>query len=201
MNVKNAREHIALQDLVVASLLSNGELCPLKKEPVLIVPFTKEKALYLLNYLKSNNLGEYVRVKEKSEEFEVILDTNLYKITQEWYKNREKIFSKKLGATYVGYSTIILCINLFGNRKLESIGIPSSIHKDLLKTLTYHMEKCLEQTVIPGKNEIKIPEVPNLFLDTLSKVSSINSTEIANFLTNHEKNKLIQVSSQRGGLS
>ncbi len=114
----------------------------------------------------------------------------------QWYEGCLIIFSKRLDTSFITYQSIIICINLFRSRKLEGIYIPTSVDKRFLKNLSYCIEKNLGITVIPGKNQIKIPEVPSLFLENIDRTSTFDSTELANFLTNQEKNKLVQASSK-----
>lgn len=183
-----------LKNLLIASLMSEGELSFSQKnsKSYLVVPFSKEKSYYLSNHIRHHNLKEYVIVEPHKDQMKIINNLLSEEFIEQWYENGLKIFSKRLDPSLITYQSIILCINLFGTRKLEGISIPTSVDKRFLKNLSYCVEKNLGITVIPGKNQIKIPEVPNLFLKNIEKVSTFDSTELANFLTNQEKNKLVQ---------
>ncbi|MDC3424290.1 hypothetical protein NC797_07180 [Aquibacillus sp. 3ASR75-11] len=200
MNMNFSDKSSALKNLVIASLISEGELLDINGESELHVPFTREKSVYLYNYLRNNNLKEYVSVEPRKEQFKINLNEELRCLVSKWFIKGTKIFSKNLGLL-LNFNAIILCINLFGTRKLEGIGISTTVHKDFLKTLSYCIEKMLSLSVIPGKNQLKIPEVPVLLLETMDKISTIESTEIANYLTNAEKNKLREAIFHKGGKS
>lgn len=186
----------ALKNLLLASLMSEGEISFSIKgnQSYIVVPFSKEKSYYLSNHIKHNNLKEFVIVEPQREQMKIVYYTIFKNLVEGWFENGLKIFSKRLDPSLITYQSIILCINLFGIRKLEGISIPTSIDKRFIKNLSYCIEKNLGVTVIPGKNSIKIPDVTTLFLKNIEKVSTFDSTELANFLTNQEKNKLIQLS-------
>ncbi|MFP3489438.1 hypothetical protein R0K20_17750, partial [Staphylococcus sp. SIMBA_130] len=53
--------------------------------------------------------------------------------------------------------------------------------------------------VVSGKNCIKIPEVPILFLDTYKNLDTFDSTQLLSYLTKAEKNKLVEISIRKSG--
>jgi len=198
MQLLDTNNKAELKNLLIASLMSEGEfsLSQNNSQSYLVVPFSKEKSYYLSNHIKHHNLKEFVIVEPHREQMKIVFNSLFEELVERWYENGLKIFSKRLDPSLITYQSIILCINLFGTRKLEGISIPTSVDKRFLKNLSYCIEKNLGITVIPGKNQIKIPEVPILFLKNIEKVSTFDSTELANFLTNQEKNKLVQSSSK-----
>jgi len=198
MQLQNNNIKIELKNLIIASLMSEGEIFYSKNkgESYLLVPFLKEKSYYLSNHIKHHNLKEYIIVEPHKEQMKIVYKSIYEGLVAQWYEQGQKIFTKRLDPSLITYKSIIICINLFGSRKLEGISIPTSVDKRYLKNLSYCIEKNLEITVIPGKSQIKIPEVPRLFLSTIDKVSTFDSTELANYLTNQEKNKLVQASSK-----
>ncbi|MFC0273761.1 hypothetical protein ACFFIX_20450 [Metabacillus herbersteinensis] len=181
-----------LENLIIASLISCGDVTSFKDENyTLEVPFEKDKSFYLSNYLKHNGLYDFVLVEPTKGQFKIPPNTYLNKLVHQWYQDGNKIFSKKLDPKLLNYHSIILCINLFGSRKIEGISVPTNVDKRFLRTITYCIEKCIHVSVIPGRGQIKIPDVPNLFIDNVEEINAIDSTELANYLTNQEINKLI----------
>ncbi|MGN7299754.1 hypothetical protein [Ferdinandcohnia sp. SAFN-114] len=198
MQLLDTNKKVELKNLILASLMSEGEISYSQNssESYLVVPFSKEKSYYLSNHIKHHNLKEFIIVEPHKEQMKIAFNSIFEELVAQWYEEGLKIFSKRLDPSFITYQSIIICINLFGSRKLEGISIPTSVDKRFLKNLSYCIEKNLGITVIPGKNQIKIPEVPSLFLENIDRTSTFDSTELANFLTNQEKNKLVQASSK-----
>ncbi len=191
----------ALINLVVASLISEGYPAYSRRNSKneLCVPFQKEKSYYLRNYLKSFELGTFVDVEIRKEEMRIVLNDGLYQLVNQWYEGNAKVFNTKIATEYLNNHAVILCINLFGTRKVEGIGIPTSISKSYLRTVSFSLEKILNLNVVIGNNQLKIIQVAELFLESYKNFSSIDCTEIANFLTQTEKNKLRNAILKKGG--
>ncbi|PGT82208.1 hypothetical protein [Bacillus sp. AFS040349] len=181
---------IALENLIIASLLSQGEIDLLKSNE-LIVPFSKEKAFFLSSYLKQHNILDFVHVQIHKEQFKIHSNNRLKELIDNWFNSGTKTFIQKLDSNILRYEAIILCINLFGSRKLESISIQTTVNKKYLRTVTYCIEQVLKVPVIPGKNQIKIPDVLELIIKSIDHLDTINSTELTTYLNSMEKNRLI----------
>lgn len=189
------QKEVALRNLLIASLISEGHVLVFNNQKIteFYVPYLKEKAYYLFNYLKTYDLGDFVIVEPRKKQFKILLKNGLDNLINEWYEDGNKIFNLRLGDVYLNHNLIILYINLFGSRKIEGIGIPTTIDKEYLQTLTYCIEKILKVDVVIGNNQLKIPDVPMLFINSIDHLSSIDSSEMANFITNQEKEQLMDL--------
>ncbi|QAS54797.1 hypothetical protein [Halobacillus litoralis] len=199
--MKNFDEQKSLINLIVASLMGEGEP-PLAMGGAITsiqVPFAKEKSFYLLNYLQSNNLKNHVTVQPRKNQFVIHLNGELTDLVEGWYKGSIKVFTQGVNSKHLTRKAIMVYISLFGNRQIEGVSISTNIQEEYLNTLAYCIEKKLKINVVPsGSNKIKIPEVTNLFLTALRKENTYDCTEIACFLTNNEKSKLVQIISSKG---
>lgn len=182
-----------LEELITASLMSEGEIYNFNdKEGTIVAPFTTDRSYYLSNYIQHYDLYQYVQVKPRKGQLAILVPDVLFKrVKEEWYEKDDKIVSR-MASSRLSLNSIATCINLYGSRRLESITIPSSVHKRHLKKLSYYIEKELRVFTIAENKEIKLPDVMTLFLNSFTKLSSLDSTHLANFLTNKEKNELIK---------
>lgn len=181
-----------IEHLIIASLMSAGEINRVTSE--LQIPFNNKKMQYMMQIIIDHNLGERIRIEPKRGQL-VIHSCNklISRYHESWYENNEKVFSKKLDPKIITFESIILCIILFGSRKLEFITIPTSIHKDYLRTLIFCISHHLNVPILPASNQIKIANIPDLFLSTTDRISVIDGVELSDFLTPKEKNTLIKV--------
>jgi hypothetical protein len=180
-----------LYNLILASLISEGEFVFNKEANVLTVPFSRSKSLYLLDIIKDGQLKDFITVDINKEQFQIHSYEHLGTVKNQWYRGSSKIFSKVLDPGLLNVDSIIICINLFGIKKIDSLSIPTTIDKEYLKTLTYCMEKHLNVPVISGKNQIKITNISNLIQNNIGKIPAIHSAALINFLTNKERKNMI----------
>ncbi|MBU7595904.1 hypothetical protein [Metabacillus halosaccharovorans] len=180
-----------LIDLIVAALISNGEISRENDALKLSCSFNVEKSYYLLSYLKQYSLQDIVYVNSKREQI-TIISPFLVEIYDKWYEKGLKKFSFKSENSFLTFDSIITSINLFGERKVEGVSIFTTTDKRYLKNLAYSIEKTLGTTVFPTKNIIKIPDFTSLFLTAYKDISVLNSAEMSNFLTNQEKKQILK---------
>ncbi|MCM3441362.1 hypothetical protein AB3Z07_27780 (plasmid) [Metabacillus halosaccharovorans] len=181
----------SLIDLIIAALISNGEITRGDEAMVFTCSFNIEKSYYLLSYLKQYSLQDIVSVKSKREQI-TIISPILEEVYDDWYEKGVKKFSIKGDNSLLTFNSIITSINLFGERKVEGVSIFTSTDKRYLKNLAYSLEKILGTTVLPLKNNIKIPDFTSWFLKSYKYLSVLNSAEMSNFLTNQEKKQIIR---------
>lgn len=188
-----------LEEFIIATLSSEGEIYNFNaQEGKIIAPFQMDKAYYLSNYIQHHYLYDFITVQTKKGQLTIHVPPSLFeKIKNQWYEEGKKIFNRSLASKRFSLSCIATCINLYGSRRLESITIPSSVSRNHLKSLAYYIERELNIFTIAENKEIKFPEVVTLFLQTFNKLPSLDSTHLANFLTNKEKNELIRILSKK----
>ena len=184
----------SLNHLVIASLMGEGEIYTDKnKKKGIYVTFDPSKVVYLQNYILHNSLEEFVKVTEITGELYILPNDFIQNYYMQWFKEEEKIFSNQLNHKLLTYQSILIWINLFGSRSLDSVVISTSVVKSYLRNLSYCIEKHLKTPVVPGRNSLKIHDVENLFLTTM-KFPINDSTSVATFLTQRELKKLIDMS-------
>jgi hypothetical protein len=184
----------ALNHLMIAALMGEGEIYTVNKEDKgIYVTFDPCKAEYLQNYILHNSLNPFVRVREHTGELYIYPNNLTQQHFLQWFKGEEKIFSNQLNHKLLTYQAIIIWINLFGSRNLDSVVISTTVVKSYLRNLSYCIEKHLQTPVVPGRNSLKIHDVENLFLNTM-KFSINDCTSVATFLTQKELKKLINMS-------
>lgn len=181
-----------LTDLAIAMLIGEGEFDLFTKEITLTTPYDRKKSLYLSEVIKNESLVDYVNINPKKEQFTILQHPVLHPLMDQWYKGNSKVFSFVLDPNLISLKSIVLCINLFGERKLESISIPTNVDKDHIKTLCYCIEQNIHVPVIPGGNHIKITNIPTFIGGCIGETSTIHSAELINFLTEKEKKKLTE---------
>ncbi|RHW35975.1 hypothetical protein D1B31_17965 [Neobacillus notoginsengisoli] len=184
---------ITLKKLAIASLIGEGEFCTTTKSPVLKVPFDRKKAFYLAELIKENNLiNLYLEIDLKKGQFSLHSHPILEELRNQWYAKNKKVFSMVLDPGLLSLQAIIIGVNMFGTRKLESISIPTTTDKDHLKALSYCIGQHINVPVLPTTNQIKITNVPKFILNSLNEIPAIHSAELVNFLTEKEKKKIIE---------
>ncbi|QCJ45477.1 hypothetical protein FAY30_26420 (plasmid) [Bacillus sp. S3] len=181
-----------LETLAIASLICEGEFDTTSNEHLLIVPFDKKKALYLAELIRENNLKSHLDIDVKKGQFSLHSHPILDKLRKQWYVNERKIFSMVLDPNLLSLLSIIIGINLFGSRKLESISIPTNIDKEHLRALSYCIEQHIGVPVVPSANHIKITNVPKFILHSVNEIPTLHSAELVNFLTDKERNRIIE---------
>lgn len=190
MDTKKVAKNIEV--LAVASLLSEGDFDHLQAGTVLKVPFDTKKTLYLMDFIKENRLENYIDINVKRGQFNIHSHPVLGGVKQQWYNDKRKIFSMILDPKLLNLQSIIMCINLFGIRKSESITIPTSIEKDHIKAVSYCIEQLLKVTVVPTPTSIKITNIPKFIVNSIKEIPATHSAELINFLTEKEKKKIIE---------
>lgn len=182
-----------MEMLAIAALCSEGEIVngPDNKS-VLKVPFDRKKSMYLSELIKDSNLKAYMDIDLKKNQFILHSHSVLDKLKNQWYQGQKKIFSNTLDPKLLTIQSIIVSINLFGTRKLESVSISTNIDKDYLRTISYCMAYYLKVPVIPSINHIKIMNVPKFILASVNDIPAIHSAELVNFLTDKEKKKIME---------
>lgn len=182
----------SIERLAIASLISEGDFDYLAPEPVLKVPFDIKKAIYLSDFIKENRLEGYIEINLKRGQFSIHSHKVLERLQKQWYLNKKKIFTMILDPGLLNLESVIISLNLFGIRKLESITIPTSIEKEHIKAIAYCVEQKLNVTVIPTSTCIKITNIPKFILNSVNEIPAIHSAELINFLTEKEKKKIIE---------
>lgn len=181
-----------IEHIIIASLMSDGEINRATSE--LQIPFNHKRIHYMQQIIIDHNLGEMIRIEPKRSQLIIHSCKKLINSYYDsWYENNQKVFSRKLDPDIITFQSIILCIILFGSRKLEFISIPTSVHKEYLRTLIFCISHYLNVPILPASNQIKIANIPDLFLTTTDLISVIDGVELSNFLTPKEKNTLIKV--------
>lgn len=181
-----------LLDFSKAVLIGEGDFDFNNSNDVLSIPFNKQKSLYLSEVLKNEQISNYIEINSKKEQLSIHSHPILKTLKDQWYKDNSKIFSLTLDPGLITLKSIIVCINLFGIRKLESISLPTSIDRDHLKTLSYCLEKHLKVPVTPSNNQMKITDIPKLVTSAVSDISALHSAELINYLTTKEKKLLTE---------
>jgi hypothetical protein len=178
-----------LLNLAIAGLISEAEFDIFSDEPLLKVEFNTKKTSYLIDIITDANLDSFIRIETNKGQFTIHSHPLLQSLKLQWYQNNSKIFSNVLDPTRINLQSIIISINLFGTRKLETISIPTSINKNYIKAVSYCIAQHLKVPVIPGTNQIKITNIPNFIPSSISEIPAIHSAELINFLTDKEKKK------------
>lgn len=186
------KTNTALERLAIACLIGEGEFIPSQNDIELKVPFDKKKALYLAEIIKENNLKKYIQIDLKKGQFTLNSHPILEMLKSQWNSGNNKIFSMILDPNLLSLQSIVICINLFGSRKLESISIPTNIDKEHLRALSYCIEQHIKVPVVPATNHIKVTNVPKFILNSVNEIPTIHSAELVNFLTDKEKKRIIE---------
>lgn len=181
-----------LNNLAIAALISEAEYDIFSVEPILKVPFDQKKSFYLAEVIKDCNLKAFIDFDLRKGQFTIHSHSVLKRLRQQWYKDNTKIFSMKLDPDLITLQSIVMCINLFGSRKLESISIPTNIEKEHIKAISYCIEQHLNVPVIPSPNQIKITNVPRFIVAAIAEIPAIHSAELINFLTEKEKKRIME---------
>lgn len=184
----------ALHNLVLAALMSRGYVFG-KKDLEFIVPFTHEKRFYLADYLKEHKLQDHVSIDTESYELSIKLTPGLSTLVKSWWVGQEKIFLKNF-LKQADLQAIILCINLFGNRQVEGVAFLTNVKQNYLFTMCYTLTNILGVKTIFSKNQVKITNVTQLFLEVVDKTSSFDSSSIATYLNKKEKEELVKYISE-----
>ncbi|MDO6657400.1 hypothetical protein [Anaerobacillus sp. 1_MG-2023] len=187
---------LAKEDLITAALIGEGYLDNYNAKDELVIPFAKEKSFYLYNLLKDNSYKDSIRFEARRGQFKIDITDNI-SLVQSWYESGQKVFKKELAFKYLSFRSVVIAVNVFGERKIEGITVPSTIPNEFIRTLSYCIERKLNLTVVSGKNCIKIPEVPNLFLETYKNLDTFDSTQLLSYLTKAEKSKLVEISTRK----
>lgn len=181
-----------IERLAIAGLISEGDFDYLAAEPVLKIPFDIKKAIYLSDFIKENRLEDYIEINLKRGQFSIHSHMALGPLQKQWYRDKRKIFTMILDPKLLDLESVIISVNLFGIRKLESISIPTSIEKEHIKAIAYCVEQKLNVTVIPTSTSLKITNIPKFIMNSINEISAIHSAELINFLTEKEKKKIIE---------
>ncbi|MBF0706755.1 hypothetical protein IQ283_09055 (plasmid) [Alkalihalobacillus hwajinpoensis] len=189
---------LAKEDLITAALIGEGYLDTYNNEAELVIPFAREKSFYLYNLLKDKTYKDSIKFEARRGQFKIDISDN-FSLVDSWYEKGQKVFKKELAFKYLSFRSVVIAVNIFGERKIEGISVPSTIPSKYIRTLSYCIERKLNLTVVSGKNCIKIPEVPILFLDTYKNLDTFDSTQLLSYLTKAEKNKLVEISIRKSG--
>lgn len=179
-----------LHNLILACLIGEGEHS--RDGHILNAIYTQDKTLFLINFIKEYDLKDFVSIEPYKSKLTIkTVDLVLYK--KAWYEGQNKIFSKRLDPDLLTLKSIILCAILFGNRRIEKISINTSVDSNYVRTLAIAMEQHLKVPVIPSKNQLKICDIPNFVIQHIDHLTMLENAELASFLTNQEKSKLVKV--------
>jgi len=190
--VEEKRVYKHLKDFAIAGLISEGDYDIFSKSPVLKIPiiFTRRKITYLHDIIKE--MKPFIDINIKKGQLNVSTHSVLKELREQWYEGNVKIYSKYLDPNLITVESIIICANLFGIRRLENITIPTSVSKDYIRGLAFCIERHLKAPVIPGKNQIKITNIPFVATTIIREVPTIHSVEFLHFLTESEKRKIVE---------
>lgn len=174
--------HIALHNLTVGGLIGEGEV---SFDDPFRIEFNLEnnKLAFIHNYISENELDSMVQVNLKRNQLTIYTEKKDF---THWYKSDQKIYV----SSDVSYKSILIALILFGDRKMESLSIHSSVSPKYLPTMAYSLEKILKVPIYAATKELKLFNTNNLFLNALKHLSLIECTELANFLTLSEKREL-----------
>lgn len=156
------------------------------------IPITEKKIPYLQNIINEGKLQTNIHLDIRRQQFIIHSHDMLPDLKKRWYKDNEKVFSDILDPQLIPFPAIILCINLFGVRKLETIAIPTTIHKNYIKSVSFCMEHHLKVPVVSTANQIKITNIPKVIARGLEDIPTYHSAEFVNFLTLKEKKQMIE---------
>ncbi|QHA38737.1 hypothetical protein D5E69_23175 (plasmid) [Rossellomorea marisflavi] len=174
--------HIALHNLTVGGLIGEGEIS--FEDPFRIeVNLENNKLAFIHNYISENELDSLVQVNLKRNQLTIYTQQKEF---THWYKNEQKVYV----SSDVTYKSILIALILFGDRKMESLSIHTSVASKYLPTMAYSLEKILKVPIYAATKELKLFNTNNLFLNALMHLSLIECTELANFLTISEKREL-----------
>lgn len=185
-------QYQTLTNLAISALISEGEFDVFCNEDTLVFPLKQRKFSYLENIIKENELSANITINPKREQVTIYNHPPLGELRKEWYEKGNKIFSKTLDHTKINLESIVLCINLFGERKTETITIPTSIDTSYINILSYCIEHYLGVPVIPAINHVKLTRIPYTVLSLIPKVAALHSAELVNMLTAGEKRKYMK---------
>lgn len=185
------KQEKALYNLVIASLLGTGYINPREEGRInkIHVPYEHEKRFYLSDYLTQYQLQNYVNVKERANEFNIDLSGELQLIVEKWFVGQEKTFKKNF-LSKTDFQAIILLINLFGYRQIQGVSLQTNVNREYLFTLCFTIGRYLGVKTIISQNNIKIIDTMDLFLETVYKTTSFDSSNIANYLSKKEVKEL-----------
>ncbi|UNL87438.1 hypothetical protein [Priestia koreensis] len=179
-----------LQDLILACLLSEGEIEYSEKQYELKAEFKSETLDYLKSYVSEYSLQPYVEIHHRRNEL-VIQASSLENTYEKWYRNDMKIFSNRMDPKNMTFHAIILALNLFGVRKYESLHLKTSIQKEKLPMLTHILRYHIgDVSIVPGQREIKIFNVVQLFDELVDTLTVMDSFYLFRFLSVHDRKKL-----------
>ncbi|KZE68024.1 hypothetical protein AWM68_17800 [Fictibacillus phosphorivorans] len=181
-----------LKELAIAALIGEGEFDNYSSGPVLKVPLDRKKTLYLIDIIKNKKLKDHVTIEPDKGQFSIHSHNTLNTLKEQWYKDNRKIFSMILDPKLINLQSIIISINLFGDRKLETISIPTNVDREHIKAISYCVEHHLQVPVIPSPNSIKITDIPTFVLNSVNDISAIHSVELLNYLTDKEKKSMME---------
>ncbi len=159
------------------------------ENPVLTCPFDMHKSYYLFNYLHQHRLNKEVIVEPKKNQIKIpLLNPDHAQMVNEWHDhNANKIFQKYFGNQYLNYHAVILTINLFGKRKIESIGISTSTNREHLQTLAHSFSQTINQYVYIANKDINIPDIVTLCQRNVPLLTALDSAELVNYMSLEEK--------------
>lgn len=190
MEAKKRTQNI--NKLAIAALISEAYFDGTSRSLILKSPVSLKKISYLEEISKNGDFDANINISQKKGQFNLHSHTVLEQLKNQWYKDKSKIFSSLLDPNLINLESIIICINLFGTRKLETISIPTTIDKEYIKAISYCIEQHLDVPVIPGTTQIKITNVPEFIRSKILDVPTIHSTELVDFLTDKEKKRLVE---------
>lgn len=181
-----------LYRLAIAALISEAEYDQFSTKLLLKSPINIKKFAYLDDICKEGNIHLNIEKNHKKGQFTFHSHPVLEQLKQQWFQGGIKTFSNILDPKLINLQSIVMCINLFGTRKLETISIPTTINKEYIKAISYCIEQHLKVPVIPGVTQIKITNVLHCIGSLVSELPTIHSAELINFLTKKEKKKLVE---------
>ncbi|WP_379599280.1 hypothetical protein [Oceanobacillus luteolus] len=158
----------------------------------LYVPYSPDKSSYIKSYIKQHELYNFVVFNNATDEFKIRIPDWLSTYVSNWFVGKEKIFKRNFIKDN-DYQAIMIFINLFGHRQIEGIAIPTSVSPRYLFTLLFSVSHNLKIKTMISNKQIKILDRKELFLNTLSRATTLDSSHIANFLLKKEK-QIIQES-------
>lgn len=184
-----------LKDLIIASLMGNAypnHDFLNKGISTLFVPYSLDKKVYISSFIKHHQLLNFVENNNESHELRIKIPISLKSYVSYWFEDQQKIFKRNF-ITEEDYQAIIIFINLFGQRQLEGVAISTTVEQRYLITLSFTIGRLLNVKTFLSNRSIKIPDITELFLETVFKTTSLDSSNIASYLLKKER-KVLQKS-------
>ncbi len=178
------KKELSLRNLAIAVLMGEGVI-----HEGLYTEFPPEKSGYIRNYIIFNKLDDYVQIKPDSGDLYIRSHPIIDELINQWYEKESKIFSHHLDPGKLSYSSIMLWVNIYGKRRVETIEITTNVEEEHLRKLSYCIEKHIQSPLIIGRNTLKIPHIHDFYLNSI-RFTLNDASFLSSFLHPNELKKL-----------